>query len=567
LEQAKATPIPEKKREANTREDFISYLKSFNTYTFLGKVWFRGKSGSKTDISPEKARAKFAEYWSPLLEKLIQSWLRMETLQVLRRTRATHGLMLLFEDKYSSLVRNRGRFLFHDVTRMLGGGTITPELKRDLQYRMYCRYDHWMLDEFQDTSQPQWRVIKPFLDDLAESKAGNEGSIFVVGDIKQSVYQWRGGDPELFRSVSSQLQLEQRGMSTSYRSVQPVLDLVNDICDYARTAPGCEPAALEQWGEYPEHRCAPHLEGLPGASQIWQAPKAENVSANDLVCQAAADILERTGALRRGLKTAILVSTKNQALVIKGWMTDHGIPAEVCDDVPVGVDSPLGKNLLYFFRWLLMPGDPFVVGLLTHSPLRPLITPGCPESMGWKEWRLLLEREGYAAVMEELERRLLRGGTELTDFHRDRLAVWQNEAEQVDEQGVSLDEWIRRMEDLTRREDPAAGIVRIMTIHKSKGLGFDIVILPQIGRDTPFANATHLTHFVKKNRDGEIEGIVIKPPKEIYQEIPQFRKLYGEWRARQQFDGFCKLYVALTRAKRATYVILPYREDNVSSPL
>ena len=72
----------------------------------------------------------------------------MEALHTLRRTRATHGLMLLFEGKYSSLVRNRGRFLFHDVTRMLGGGTITPELKRDLQYRMYCRYDHWMLDEF-----------------------------------------------------------------------------------------------------------------------------------------------------------------------------------------------------------------------------------------------------------------------------------------------------------------------------------------------------------------------------------------------------------------------------------
>ena len=381
---------------------------------------------------------------------------------------------------------------------MLGGGTMTPELKRDLQYRMYCRYDHWMLDEFQDTSQPQWHVIKPFLDDLAESKTGNEGSIFVVGDIKQSVYQWRGGDPELFRSVSSQLQLEQRGMSTSYRSVQPVLDLVNDICDYARTAPGCEPAALEQWGEYPAHRCAPHLEDRPGTSQIWRAPKAENVSANDLVCQAAADILERTGALRRGLETAILVSTKNQALIIKGWLTDHGIPAEVCDDVPVGVDSPLGKNLLYFFRWLLMPGDPFVVGRSPTPLSGPSSRRGGPESMGWKEWRLLLERDGYAAVMEELEQRLLRGGAELTDFHRDRLAVWQNEAEQVDEQGVSLDEWIRRMEDLTRREDPSAGIVRIMTIHKSKGLGFDIVILPQIGRDTSFADGRHLTHFTKK---------------------------------------------------------------------
>lgn len=159
-----------------------------------------------------------------------------------------------------------------------------------------------------------------------------------------------------------------------------------------------------------------------------------------------------------------------------------------------------------------MPGDPFVVGLLTHSPLRPLITHGGPESMGWKEWRLLLERDGYAAVMEELEQRLLRGGAELTDFHRDRLAVWQNEAEQVDEQGVSLDEWIRRMEDLTRREDPAAGIVRIMTIHKSKGLGFDIVILPQIGRDTPFADGRHLTHFIKKTGRAVWKALSWPPP-------------------------------------------------------
>lgn len=562
---AQEAPVPEGKNGAKTREMFLRFLNGFSLYARLGRVRFRTDGGSAWNITMEEAREKFRDFWSPPLEELIQSWLRMEVLQALHRTRATHGLMRLFESKYSSLVRSKGRFLFHDVTRMLGDGAITPELKRDLQYRMYCRYDHWMLDEFQDTSQSQWRVIRPFLEDLTESKAGNEGSIFVVGDIKQSVYQWRGGDPELFRSVSSQLELEERGMSTSYRSVQPVLDLVNDICDYARTAPECEPAALEQWGEYPEHRSAPHLEGRPGVSQVWQTPKPENATANDLVCQAAADILERTGALRCGLETAILVSTKNQALAIKTWLADHGIPAEVCDDVPVGVDSPLGKNLLYFFRWLLMPGDPFTAGLLTHSPLQPLVTPERPEGMDWKGWRLLLEREGYAAVMEEVERRLARGGTVLTEFHRDRLAVWKNEAEQVDEKGISLDEWIRHMEDLTRREDPAGGIVRIMTIHKSKGLGFDIVILPQIGRDAPFADGRHLTHFVKKDRAGRIEGIVLAPSKHVYTNVPQFRELYREWRAQQQFDGFCKLYVALTRAKRATYVILPYKEDKAET--
>ena len=52
----------------------------------------------------EEAREKFRDFWTPALEKLIQSWLRMEALHTLRRTRATHGLMLLFEGKYSSLV-------------------------------------------------------------------------------------------------------------------------------------------------------------------------------------------------------------------------------------------------------------------------------------------------------------------------------------------------------------------------------------------------------------------------------------------------------------------------------
>ncbi len=221
---------------------------------------FRTDGGSSWNITVEEAREKFKDFWSPPLEELIQSWLRMEVLQALRRTRATHGLMLLFEGKYSSLVRNKGRFLFHDVTRMLGGG---PELKRDLQYRMYCRYDHWMLDE--DTSQSQWRVIKP--DDLTESKA--------AAYIKQSVYQWRGGDPAV------------------------LLPLVADA------------------------------------------------------------------------------------------------------------GRPLCRR----------PAHPF--------PLRPLVTPERPEGMDWKAWRLLLERDGYAAVMEELERRLARTGTELTEFHRDRLAVWK----------------------------------------------------------------------------------------------------------------------------------------------
>ena len=557
MDRARDMPAPEGRNGAKNKEMFLRFLNGFSTYVKLGRLKFHD---TEKKLTMEEAREKFRDFWSPPLDELIQSWLRMETLQTLHRTRSTHGLMRIFEDKYSALIRNKGRFLFHDVTRMLGNGAVTPELKRDLQYRMYCRYDHWMLDEFQDTSQSQWRVIKPFLDDLTDTREEQEGSIFVVGDLKQSVYQWRGGDPALFRSVAGQLHLEERGMATSYRSVQPVLDMVNDICDYAQTAADCGQAALEQWGDYPPHVCAPSLASRTGCARIWQTPRAEETSANDLVCQAMADILEQSNALRRDMGVAVLVSTRNQALIVREWLTSHGWPAEVCDDVPVGQDSPLGKTLLSFFRWLLSPGDAFISGLLSHSPLHPLISPDRRPGMDWNGWHMVLEREGYAAVMTELEKRMALAGVELTDFHRDRLSVWMNEAEQVDERGASLDEWIRRMEDLTRREDPSGGIVRIMTIHKSKGLGFDMVILPQIGKDAPFADSRHLTHFVKRDGNGLVEGIVMAPSKQVYTAVPQFHALYESWKATQQFDGFCKLYVALTRARRACHIILPGRE-------
>ncbi|MFR1412637.1 MAG: UvrD-helicase domain-containing protein [Akkermansia sp.] len=115
-----------------------------------------------------------------------------------------------------------------------------------------------MLDEFQDTSQSQWRVIA-FLDDLAES-GRNEGSIFVVG-VSQSVYQWRG---------------ETRSCSAPFlhsfnwnNAACPLPTAPSSLCwiwsTIFATMPDSACANPPPWnnGEYPEHRCAP----------IWKAPR------------------------------------------------------------------------------------------------------------------------------------------------------------------------------------------------------------------------------------------------------------------------------------------------------
>ncbi len=561
---AENEPIPSQKKEANKLKQFIRLLYAFTDYTATGMLNLHDTEKKK---SIEKWQSEFEKYWSPEMDTLIQFWRAKEIKTALKRTHAIYRMMANFEKKYAELIRNRGRFLFNDVTRLLGKDVLPEQLRQDLEYRMFCRYDHWMLDEFQDTSQSQWKVIYPFLKDSVESKSNGEGSVFVVGDLKQSIYQWRGGNPQLFLSVAEQLNLEERGMATSYRSVQPVLDLVNDVCDYKQTASDFEWRALTQWGVYPKHRCAPHLTESKGTAQIWETPDDKTLKKDDQVCQAITDILNRTNALQRDLSVAILVNNKKHALKIRSRLTDNGIPSEVCDDVPVGIDSPLGKDLLYFFRRLLTPADPVSDACLKHSPLYALIAPESPLQLSWSNWHLMLEKEGYSAVMNEIARRLKLLGTELTPFQNDRLQVWLNEAEQADEPGMPLNVWIQHMSELKRREDPAGNVVRIMTIHKSKGLGFDIVILPQIGKSPSFADTKYLNYFIKKDKEGNTAGIIIKPDKKIYEDNETLNSLYHSWASQEDFDGFCKLYVALTRAKKATYVIYPFVKNSTSHSL
>ena len=88
-----------------------------------------------------------------------------------------------------------------------------------------------------------------------------------------------------------------------------------------------------------------------------------------------------------------------------------------------------------------------------------------------------------------------------------------------------------------------------MTIHKSKGLGFDVVILPDVPNDSiPSAQ-----YFDVAESAG---WITQTPPKWARDLIPEMREAEAAWAASQRYEAFCMLYVALTRSKRGLYVLL-----------
>ena len=130
--------------------------------------------------------------------------------------------------------------------------------------------------------------------------------------------------------------------------------------------------------------------------------------------------------------------------------------------------------------------------------------------------------------------------------------------------GRELDEWIKRLEALKRREYSAAGALQVMTVHKAKGLEFDMVVLPDLANSV-FDDPSKSGALEFKDDEGVIEGILLSPGKEILEADPGLRECFDRWRSEQCYERFCNLYVGLTRAKEATYVLLPKAPKNPSS--
>ena len=88
-----------------------------------------------------------------------------------------------------------------------------------MNFRLDSSYDHWLLDEFQDTSRLQWQALRDLVDEVIQSDSGRR-SFFYVGDTKQAIYSWRGGDPRLLmRSLIITMLLERTGSTPAKLSI------------------------------------------------------------------------------------------------------------------------------------------------------------------------------------------------------------------------------------------------------------------------------------------------------------------------------------------------------------
>jgi ATP-dependent helicase/nuclease subunit A len=498
-------------------------------------------------LSPEAGRA-----WRALAEGLLQR----ELLGRAERTRGLAQILDLYAAEYAAQVRQRGRLSFADVQRLLAQAAAeqSPWLGTggDLWFRLDARHDHWMLDEFQDTSRKQWCIISSLVDEVIQDEEGRR-SFFAVGDPKQSIYLWREAEPELFADILAAYParadgggLHQQPLSVSFRSAQPVLDMVNAVFGDAASLASALPAGSTEGFRFQNHRAA--RAELRGHAALV-SPAEAGLDQADL----AAALLRRIDPMGRGMSCAILVRQNKDARELAERLRVSTGFDVVCEaDQHPCTDNAVTLALLSLLTLAAHPGDRKARGHLSLTPLGPLL-----DETGWQHTvldiqALVLER-GVAGFMEVWTPRLLALLPDLDGFHRRRLAQMADIAAEYDDAGSRcLDGFLRFAREYPLRTRGPARSIQVMTVHASKGLEFDLVL--HLAHDRAMDAVRDGRLIAGRDADG-VQWVLETPPRACARLQPALQERLEDAVKRAAFESICRLYVAMTRAKHGLYLL------------
>lgn len=579
----------------NSWEKFLTFLESYEPAMpkFEVPLWERlvSQLSALADGSAEwtyaKKQIRLDGEAAALAADLIGAMIGAEIKAALVQTRGIREVISRYDFEYDAEVRRRGRLGFDDLTVVLADAGIgNSAAGQNIGYRLDQRFEHWLLDEFQDTDRLQWRVLAGLIDEIAQEEDGLR-TFFVVGDPKQGIHAWRGGEPRLFDEIATAWhgRLPEWSMDRSFRSSSAVLDFVNLVCD--PQGPGMRAdfdngpfasAALARWKFHP-HVAA--RDDRRGESLVLEVAAAstddgeeesgageENGSdenagtgkASRLPWLAVPAVIERAQPLERGLSCAILVQTNKNAAELADFLRIErpDWPIEVESETATENAGPVVAALYDFFRWLETPADQFAWGHVRYSPLHAALAgvfgTDKPESI-WSAARMVFQTDGASGLLGKVLPVLL-VREELDPGQLARLPLWETEARRFDASGGTLADWVRLLRHWKTREWSGAGAIQIMTIHKAKGLEFDLVVLPDLD-GSGFDNLGKLARLQERAPDGRIHLLFDAPPKAAIEADIRLGGLRDEWEAELTYERFCTLYVALTRAARGLVLILP----------
>jgi ATP-dependent exoDNAse (exonuclease V) beta subunit len=487
-----------------------------------------------------------------------------------RQNRATHELVRDFDAEFGGLLDERGLVRFADLPRVLGRGDGGgAERFSELAWRLDADIDHLLLDEFQDTSPAQWRVLGALAEELASDGTG-ERSFFCVGDTKQSIYGWRGGDPRLLESVAHWPTVAPRSLTRSFRSAPTVLAFVDRVFRDLASSPACVERP-ERLAAAQRFRFEPHTAAKPSLSGAVRIVRARAAGAADAAGAAGArracrltaiEVLRELARRAPRAEVGVLVRRKAQVGPLVFALRQAGLAASGESGNPL-TDARSVQLALSALHLAEHPADTAAVFHVAHSPLakrlalRPDDDAPTVAARARALRRELVER-GFAATLESF-RGVFAAESDWERRRFDRLIevsiAWESEPR------LSTDEFVARVRDL-RVEDPSSAAIKVMTIHAAKGLEFDAVVLCDLAYEYGKVPPALIWRREREDPMCAVEAVSRSIPADVraalvFAGAPLAAELHAATATRALQDEFCALYVALTRARRELVLVLP----------
>ena len=456
---------------------------------------------------------------------------------------------------------------FGDISRTLAE-RLNQHSIDSVAFRLDANMDHLLLDEFQDTSLDQWQILRPF----AESTTSESGkSFFCVGDRKQAIYGWRGGEAAIFDTIQSEFPvLQSRQLDRSQRSSPAVIEAVNAAFTSLQGTSDFDPLSLviSQWCEaFPKHDTA--RTGLPGYVQLEVAdeppqlepiannakpPKPSKADLADLAFDLTADRIEEYSKRVPSATIGVLFRGNSDIRLLGNKLRARGLEFSEEGGTLI-TDSAAVQLLLSLLKIADHPGDRVARFHVATSPLAEIHQLGRWEDdtaavVVSEHLRNRLLSDGYMAT---LQRWVLQLGAVATEHDQSRLKQLIELAEGYSATTRPRD-FIRLVEN-RKVENPTPARIQLMTVHKSKGLQFDIVFLADL--DTELIRPPkYLTS--KPAAAAPPDCVLVYRSKELKEILPpELQVAYEQTQATELTGNLCVLYVAMTRAVHALHLILP----------
>ena len=548
---------------ANDPRDYVlnETLMSYFTQSALGE---KGEEGASPFIAP--IFAELEERASALMSQ-----------DLLRRVILYHYRQGL-QQKLLDYKLNHQEKSFDDLLRLFCEALQGPQ-GNELAEMIRFQYPFAMIDEFQDTDSQQYAIFSKIYRDNPEKNTG----FIMIGDPKQAIYRFRGADIFTYLKASNEAQ-SRFELTKNYRSEKHLVDGVNALFDFPQSPFIYQNINFTAVDSRDDHLRF-YLNGKAEPAYRFYLTESDKVNKTEMAKICAISIQhwlksaaenqavfqnEDTCKTLQAANIAVLVRDKNEAALVKNELQKLGIASVYLSDQSSVFDSHVAVELLRILKACLNVAERPILNAIATA-LFGLNAADIHQiqqnEADWQRWadsfaqyQQTWQRQGILAMLHQIlleqgiSERLLSQATgerDLTDFLH--LAEILQQAATLHESEAALLSWFEKQiqgegrQEAQIRLESERQLVKIVSIHKSKGLEYDLVWLPFLAVPSKIPTAGDMNVYYSKERDETLWDM----------ENRNLNALYEETFA----EELRLLYVALTRAKYQMAFALPAQFD------